>query len=548
MNLPLPREPRLPWTQRWWTRLFDSGVKWVRLGQYENTSEKTGWDWVEQSPGVYKVLPEVDEAVRSLVENGISIEMQLCYSNPLYQGDPRSRPKYIEPAPASIGPQDKPPNPIFKGLEAEDEIEGFLNYARFMVGHFKGKVRAWEFWNEPNIEYWQPHVESNEQLAVKGRQYGRVLCRFADAVHNVDPQSKVIFGGTSSIDPSFVMAAIASCPSKIDVMAYHAYPGYGSNHAPEEVDDLVGAQALREAVLRFPGIRKDIEFWDNEWNVIPNWKNSNESVQARYLSRYFLEAKAYGVRGFLWEFIPGTDGNENDQYGLLHGETKSADAFQPREAYRAFEVTSALFGQTERDLSCGTLNDRDPRVPEKYSHGQFREYCFRDTVSGNPIYAVWLAVYAAPDDHFAPVTAWIPIPDRQIQNPLVIDIRTGKITPVAWSDKEARTIQVELKDGILAVADTSYLNWPRALEAPGPLQARKHGDQVLLEWKSDGIAEAFEIQRSMDWGDWQETARVAAGATTYSEKLPAGHHISYRVRSLSNGTASAWSNPAWIDN
>src|SRR5215470_8249456 len=116
MNLPLPRDPRLAWTQHWWTRVFDSGVKWVRLGQYENSSEKTGWDWVEQTPGVYHVLPEVDEAVRSLADNGVSIEMQLCYGNPLYHGDRAARPKHIVPAPANIGPQDHPPNAIINGL------------------------------------------------------------------------------------------------------------------------------------------------------------------------------------------------------------------------------------------------------------------------------------------------------------------------------------------------------------------------------------------------------------------------------------------------
>ena len=139
MNLPLPREPRLPWTEHWWTRVFDSGVKWVRLGQYENSSEKTGWDWVEQAAGVYRVRPEIDEAVRSLGENGVSIEIQLCYNNPLYQGDRNSRPKHVDPAPGSIGQDDKPPNPIFNGLTTGDEIQGFLNYARFMVNHFKGK-------------------------------------------------------------------------------------------------------------------------------------------------------------------------------------------------------------------------------------------------------------------------------------------------------------------------------------------------------------------------------------------------------------------------
>jgi hypothetical protein len=85
------------------------------LGQYENTSEKTGRDWVEQERDVYRVLPEVDEAVRPLRDNGISIEMQLCYGNPLYHGDPASRRKHIDPAPTAIGPQDHPPIPFLTG-------------------------------------------------------------------------------------------------------------------------------------------------------------------------------------------------------------------------------------------------------------------------------------------------------------------------------------------------------------------------------------------------------------------------------------------------
>src|SRR5215831_17684535 len=184
-----------------------------------------------------------------------------------------------------------------------------------MVNRYKRQVQEWELWNEENIEYWQPHGNSSEELALKGKQYGEVLCRFADVVHKIGPNSKVIFGGMSSVDLMFVRSAIKSCPEKIDVMAYHAYPGYGANHPPEAADALVGADTFRESVLRFPGIRKDIEFWDNEWNVIPNWRNSNESVQERYVPRYFLNAKAQHVGGFFWEFIPGADGNEADQYG-----------------------------------------------------------------------------------------------------------------------------------------------------------------------------------------------------------------------------------------
>ena len=76
INSNLPREPYLPWTRWWWTRMFDAGVKWIRIGQYENSSEPTSWDWVEQKRGVYAIAPEVDDYVDSLVENGVEIQVQ----------------------------------------------------------------------------------------------------------------------------------------------------------------------------------------------------------------------------------------------------------------------------------------------------------------------------------------------------------------------------------------------------------------------------------------------------------------------------------------
>jgi hypothetical protein len=34
INSDLPRDPYLPWNRRWWTRMFDAGVSWIRIGQY----------------------------------------------------------------------------------------------------------------------------------------------------------------------------------------------------------------------------------------------------------------------------------------------------------------------------------------------------------------------------------------------------------------------------------------------------------------------------------------------------------------------------------
>ena len=66
--------------------MFDAGVSWIRIGQYENSSDPTSWDWVEQKRGVFAIAPEVDDYVDSLIENGVKVQVQLMYGNPMYTG------------------------------------------------------------------------------------------------------------------------------------------------------------------------------------------------------------------------------------------------------------------------------------------------------------------------------------------------------------------------------------------------------------------------------------------------------------------------------
>ena len=62
INSDLPRDPYLPWNRWWWTRMFDAGFKWVRIGQYENSSDYTSWDWIEQKRGVFAAAPSAGSA------------------------------------------------------------------------------------------------------------------------------------------------------------------------------------------------------------------------------------------------------------------------------------------------------------------------------------------------------------------------------------------------------------------------------------------------------------------------------------------------------
>src|SRR6202047_4557756 len=84
INSDLPREPYLPWDRWWWTRMFDAGFKWIRIGQYENSSDRTSWDWIEQRRGVYAGSQELEDYVDSLVDNGMDVQVQLMYGNAMY--------------------------------------------------------------------------------------------------------------------------------------------------------------------------------------------------------------------------------------------------------------------------------------------------------------------------------------------------------------------------------------------------------------------------------------------------------------------------------
>src|SRR5262245_14734769 len=84
VNTSLPRDPYIPWNRWWWTGMFDAGIKWARIGQYEDTSDITGWDWIEHKRGQFGSLPELDDYVDSLVDNGVKVQLQLLYGNPMY--------------------------------------------------------------------------------------------------------------------------------------------------------------------------------------------------------------------------------------------------------------------------------------------------------------------------------------------------------------------------------------------------------------------------------------------------------------------------------
>ena len=544
VNSNLPRDPYLPWDRWWWTRMFDAGVSWIRIGQYENSSEPTSWDWVEQRRGVYAAPPGLDDYVDSLVDNGVKVQVQLLYGNPMYTSPAGRRPDAIAPEPGSFHNDDRSLYSIFWPPKTPAQIAAFIHYVKWMANHFRGRIRYYALWNEQDIGYWNPYGNAEE--------YGRLLRAFAPAVHETDPEAKVIYGGQADPSSDFTRRALGACQcaSEIDVYAYHTYPGYGQNMNPESMDyGAYGDESpskLREFVRNYPGIKRDIEFWDDEFNSIPSWKGSDESVQAKYVPRGLVYNWAAGVRTFVWLLTAATDGNEYDDFGLIHGLRYLADDFTPRPVFYALENTNALFSDTKFDPSTEITASGIPALRRR-SRAQFLAYGFRSR-AGKAIIAYWLAAHSLPGNVFPPLTASLTVKNAGIENPVLVDVVSGEISPLEWKKGTKDTLEsVPVRDSVLAIADESYFDWPVLPEAPSSLKVDLEGGSVRLTWGvHGGDPKSIVVERRTgDRGKWEKVATLPATQAEYTDSRADRDQASfYRVRAANGAGESAYSNIA----
>lgn len=139
-----------------------TGVSWIRL--------QSGWQRTEREKGVYD-FAWLDEIVDSLVGLGLKPWITLCYGNRLYSED-------AEKVFGAVGVP-----PIF----TEEQRRAWRAYVTATVAHFRGRVAAWEVWNEPDGVWCWKHGPN-------GTEYGRFVIETTAAARAADPDAKILAG------------------------------------------------------------------------------------------------------------------------------------------------------------------------------------------------------------------------------------------------------------------------------------------------------------------------------------------------------------------
>jgi hypothetical protein len=173
------------------------GAKRYRLAINNGDQDKVDWSKPE-----FSVDPAHDQFVTDLAENGIQMTYFLSFWD---------KATY----PGGVGY----PCPRF---QTEPEIERYLDFVRFIVGHFKDGVQTYEIWNEPDVPV------CAQYLAVE--DYVELVRRAVPVLRDEYSEAKIQVGGTTGLSnpesQAYLFAILESdVMPLVDVVSWHPFYG-----------------------------------------------------------------------------------------------------------------------------------------------------------------------------------------------------------------------------------------------------------------------------------------------------------------------------------
>ncbi len=183
-----------------------AGVKWSR--------EEFGWASIEPREGEFN-WAFYDQMVDIAREHGISVYGLLAY----WSG--------------------------WAKTYTDEGVEQYCRWAREMVRHYKGRIRHWEIWNEPNIFFWSGPREL----------YAKLLTKAYEAIKAEDPDAVVLGCSTAGIDRTFI-ENVMKWGGRFDDLTIHPYRGVLEDlpylTELQEAKNLVGGRPVWITEIGFP--------------------------------------------------------------------------------------------------------------------------------------------------------------------------------------------------------------------------------------------------------------------------------------------------------
>lgn len=365
------------------------GIKRIRL--------QGGWARTEKDPGLYD-FAWLDSIIDDARSRGLEIWLETSYGNPAYPGGGGRTLK------------DGFPN-------SEAALKAWDNWVEAMATRYKGRVRDWSMWNEPNL--------NKEHTPAMITEFN---IRTAEIIKRVIPDARI--GGLvlASPHPKIIEHFMKTLAERnqlglFEWVVYHRY-------LPNPDDAYPAVIKAKEIIRRYS---PTLKLWQGESGVQSEWGPAGalskypwtELTQAKWDARRMLGDISHDVDSAVFtaaDLDYRTTGFHNGllRYGLLKT-TGAAEGFRVlkvKMAYYAVQNVVSVFNDSVElipDFACEVTCAKPLAV---FGH--------RVKASGQPILVFW-DKSDRPQNTNDTIPATFQIERGAFRNPVWVDVVTGNV-------------------------------------------------------------------------------------------------------------------------
>ena len=422
--------------------LKDSGIRYARC--------QTGWAKCEKQKGVYD-FTWLDDMVDNLLKIGIQPWFNVGFGNPIYMKD--------APNPTAVG--------CVPTLYDEETLEAWLKFVSVIAERYKGKVKDYEIWNEPN----NPHFFYPKTS--DGKLYADLVKITGSKIKSVNPNARIggcIDSGKGMNFFKFVEKFVQNITDKdMDFMSVHPYTrdteDLNDNNRYNYVRKLFNQNGLEKVIFRqgeagypyyFP------ECFRSHTLIPPSGKASDRQQCTMMIRRYFKD-KERDMELSSWFHL--SDLNEKPyqmlrliqpdppRYGILEGKT-----YNKRPSYYVIQRLATFFEDVKPADYYVSLrtNVLDLELKPKVAH-TFKK-------NGYPIYAFFISEYVGFENDYTGCKLMLEASkhdvEKEIENPVIVDLMTGEVfepEEIRYDEMMLRLPDIKITDYPMVVCDKSII-------------------------------------------------------------------------------------------
>jgi hypothetical protein len=398
------------------------GVKKIRL--------QAGWAKCEKQRGVYD-WGWLDQVIDYAAANGLEPWLETSYGNPLYEGGGKSG--------------------LLNSLMTSPE--GYAAWDRWveaLVNRYKGRVKEWEIWNEPDHPMQNNAPETIADLNI----------RTAEIIKRLQPDARIAGLAMASCEDTVYLGhflKVLSDRKKLDLLTWISYHSYAMR--PEDV--YPGVAALQRVLGKYS---KTIKLRQGENGApsgyIPSFALDKyywtEYTQAKYNLRRMLGDLGRGIETEVFTIIDlRYAGNPPvlNMKGLIQSDDTKA-AIRPKVAYYAVQNVASFFDNTLQPLQNAAYTPSAGDTLSVFGHQH------RDTKK--QLFTVWVNG-GIPTNRFDLKPVDIEVKTGNFDKPVWVDVMTGQVheIPAKQWTKTGNTYRftgIPVYDSPILIADQSLLS------------------------------------------------------------------------------------------